>query len=155
LVLVAPAVSGKLGLVSRLLSRSPLRRCWSELWQRRDGLTRLARRPWLASVGLALRPTLYRDLQDLARTTPQAAIEGLAAILRFDITPHLPTISAPTLVIVGTRDMTLSPSEGELAARRIPGARLVRLPAMHEPMDDRPDEFDRLLLEFMQETRAC
>ena len=48
--------------------------------------------------------------------------------------------------------MTLPPSESELAASQIPGARLVKLRGVgHQPVDERPEEFDRLLIEFLKD----
>ena len=48
--------------------------------------------------------------------------------------------------------MTVPPSEGELAANKIPGARLVKLRGIgHQRVDECPDEFDRLLLGFLKE----
>ncbi|MBI4772335.1 MAG: hypothetical protein HY784_18400 [Chloroflexi bacterium] len=43
----------------------------------------------------------------------------------------------------------MPPSEGKLAAARIPGARLVSLPAGHLPSDERPDEFLSTLRVFL------
>jgi pimeloyl-ACP methyl ester carboxylesterase len=94
-------------------------------------------------------------VQDLAHTTPEAFIGGLSAVLEFDFTERLRVISAPTLVVVGTRDMTLPSSESELAASQIPGARLVKMRGVgHQPVDERPEEFDRLLVEFLQDHRV-
>jgi pimeloyl-ACP methyl ester carboxylesterase len=45
------------------------------------------------------------------------------------------------LVIVGDSDRFVSPEEGKLAAREIPGARLVRMPAAHHPNDEMPQAF--------------
>jgi uncharacterized membrane protein YagU involved in acid resistance len=54
-------------------------------------------------------------------------------------------------VVIGTRDTTVPPSEGELAAERIPDAQLVRFHGVgHQPVDERPEEFDRLLLDFIR-----
>jgi pimeloyl-ACP methyl ester carboxylesterase len=89
----------------------------------------------------------------LARTTPQAAIGGLRGVLDFDFTDRLARVHAPTLVIVGARDATVPPREGEQAASKIPGARLVKLRGVgHQPVDERPEEFDRLLVGFLKDS---
>jgi pimeloyl-ACP methyl ester carboxylesterase len=155
LVLVAPVVSGRLGLALHLLFDFEIGRWLLELAQRHNALARLGRlsmlgAPWLSH---ARRAALRRDVQDLARTAPQAIIGGLQAVIGFDFSDRLPKIRTPTLVIVGARDMTVPPSEGELAANKIPGAKLVKLRRVgHQPVDERPEEFDRLLLDFQRST---
>jgi pimeloyl-ACP methyl ester carboxylesterase len=153
LVLVTPVVSGRLGLALHLVFDSPVGHRLLELSQRHNTLARIGElsmfgSPWLAGKLAAMR----RDAEDLARTTPQAAIGTLRAVINFDFTDRLATIRAPTLVIVGTRDVTLPPSESALAAAGIPGARLVKLRGIgHQPVDECPEEFDRLLRGFLKE----
>ncbi len=157
LVLVAPVVSGRLGLALHVLLGSAFGRRLLELSQHHTALARLGGRtkfaaPWLMRT-LPTRAALIRDAQDLARTAPQAAIGTLRAVIDFDFTERLPEIGAPTLVIVGARDVTLPPSEGELAANKIPGATLVKLCGVgHQPVDECPEKFGRLLLEFLKKT---
>jgi pimeloyl-ACP methyl ester carboxylesterase len=155
LVLVAPVVSGRLGLALHVFLGSPFGRRLLELSQHHDALARLGGRskfaaPWLMRT-LPLRAALLRDAQDLARTAPHAALGSLQAVIDFDFSDRLPEIRTPTLVIVGARDMTVPPSEGELAANKIPSARLVKLRGVgHQPVDECPEEFDRLLLDFQR-----
>ena len=153
LVLVAPVVSGRLGLARHLLFDFEIGRWLLELAQRHNALARLGKlsmlgAPWLSHTR---RAAFRRDVQDLARTAPQAIIGGLQAVIDFDFSDRLPEICTPTLVIVGARDMTVPPSEGELAANKIPGAKLVKLRGIgHQPVDGCPEEFDRLLLDFQR-----
>jgi pimeloyl-ACP methyl ester carboxylesterase len=151
LVLVAPAVSGRVGLLHTLLD-SPLRRLLFSLSQRHPTLVLWGERTMLGASEFIHNPGLRRDVQDLAHTTPEAFMGGLKAVLDFDFTDRLRMISTPTLVVVGTRDMTLPPSESELAARQISGARLVKMRGVgHQPVDERPEEFDHLLVEFLKD----
>jgi pimeloyl-ACP methyl ester carboxylesterase len=160
LVLVSPAVGGRLGLSLHLLFESRWGRRLLELSQRHNALARLGGlstfgAPWFGAPWLSrsLRAGLYRDAQDLARTAPQAAIGGLRGVLDFDFTDRLAQIRTPTLVIVGARDATVPPREGEQAASKIPGARLVKLRGVgHQPVDERPEEFDHLLLGFLKDS---
>jgi 3-oxoadipate enol-lactonase len=145
LVLVSPAVSGKLGLALHVLLDSSLGRRLLNLSQRHNTLALLGERTMFGAPWLARNPALRRDVQDLARTAPNAAIGGLNAVLDFDFTDRLSRLDVPTLVVVGSRDITLPPSESELAASRIPGSRLVKMRGVgHQPVDERPEEFDRL-----------
>jgi len=64
--------------------------------------------------------------------------------------PPLETLSIPTLVVVGDRDKEDFRRIAEHVAARVPGARLeVIAGAGHVVGVDRPDELNRLLLEFL------
>jgi len=64
--------------------------------------------------------------------------------------PPLETLSIPTLVVVGDRDKEDFQRIAEHVAARVPGARLeVIAGAGHVVGVDRPDELNRLLLEFL------
>ena len=74
-----------------------------------------------------------------------------AAIREFDSRDSLRKIRVPTLLIVGDRDVS-TPWEGhgELLARDIPGARVVRLPSAHLSNIERPRSFTSAVLEFLR-----
>jgi 3-oxoadipate enol-lactonase len=64
---------------------------------------------------------------------------------------RLNEIGAPTLVIVGTEDLDDIKSIAEKLAAEIPGARLATIEgAGHLPSLERPEELNRLLLEFLR-----
>jgi len=63
---------------------------------------------------------------------------------------RLEEISAPTLVIVGDEDLPHSAANAQVIASRIPGARTVVInDAAHLPSLERPDEFNRVLRNFL------
>ncbi len=63
---------------------------------------------------------------------------------------RLEEVRAPTLVVVGTRDLPVIARIADTLAARVRGARLVRIEgAGHAPNLERPAEFNRLLLEFL------
>ena len=65
---------------------------------------------------------------------------------------RLGEIRAPTLVVVGAEDVADIRAIAEQLAREIPGARLEIVEgAGHLPSLERPDEVNRLLLEFLQD----
>ena len=77
------------------------------------------------------------DLRDLAGRSydrgrnPAGSGRQLAAIVASgDRTSRLSSISAPTVVLHGTKDRLVSPSGGRATAKAIPGARLVRIEGM-------------------------
>jgi pimeloyl-ACP methyl ester carboxylesterase len=64
---------------------------------------------------------------------------------------RLADIGAPTLVVVGTADLDDIKSIAETLAAEIPGARLETIEgAGHLPSLERPDELNRLLLDFLR-----
>jgi pimeloyl-ACP methyl ester carboxylesterase len=63
---------------------------------------------------------------------------------------RLPLIKAPTLVIAGAEDGLVPPRYGEEFRSLIPGARAVVMEgAGHMPMLEQPDEFQRLVEDFL------
>ena len=75
---------------------------------------------------------------------PAGAARQLAAIVTSpDRTPELRHITAPTVVIHGTRDRLVSPSGGRDTARAIPGARLVEIDGMGHDLP--PGAWDRIV----------
>ncbi len=81
-----------------------------------------------------------------------AALRGMA--VRRDQTELLSRIDVPTLVIVGAEDAITPPSDAEAMAAKIDGARLVRLEgAAHLSNVERPEEFNRALVEFLSGLR--
>ena len=77
------------------------------------------------------------DLRDMAGRSydrgrnPAGSGRQLAAIIASgDRTSRLRSISAPTVVVHGTKDRLVSPSGGRATAKAIPGARLVRIEGM-------------------------
>jgi pimeloyl-ACP methyl ester carboxylesterase len=78
---------------------------------------------------------------------PAGNLRQLAAIVASgDRTPLLRTITAPTLVIHGTKDKLVPPSGGRATARAIPGARLLTIEGMgHDlPRDAWPRILDAI-----------
>jgi pimeloyl-ACP methyl ester carboxylesterase len=68
-----------------------------------------------------------------------------------DVTEELRQITAPTLVIAGARDRLAPPKTARAVSDQIAGSRFVVLPrAGHVLMYDRPEEFNRLVLGFLQ-----
>ncbi|MFE3454226.1 alpha/beta fold hydrolase [Nonomuraea sp. NPDC059194] len=63
----------------------------------------------------------------------------------------LGSITAPTLVVVGDQDTVTGVAESEAIAAAVPGARLAIIEgAGHLANQERPEEFNRLILEFLR-----
>ncbi|HXV04779.1 MAG TPA: alpha/beta hydrolase [Solirubrobacterales bacterium] len=70
--------------------------------------------------------------------------------LTFDLRPHLTRVTAPTLVVAGQKDFILPPAACREVADGIPNASLVVLEDVgHFPWVERPEEFTRLVSEFL------
>ena len=106
----------------------------------------------LLTTGSALRVHgvhhIRRRTEDFFKITPGALLSSGRAILAYDLTPQLQRITAPTLVIVGDRDLNVPITEGRLAGRQIEGARLHVMRAGHMATDDRPAEIVHQLQGF-------
>ena len=150
LVLVNPVITGQLQLNLRWLYRPGPSRV----------IVNLTRRLWprlathlqqsLAANRLRLVPKgpLRRNLEDLTQATADSLL-GTARAAHNDLSSRLDAVRVPTLVLVGRRDRTVPPEDGRLAARRIPGARLVELPTDHHPGDEAPEAFVQALRGFL------
>jgi 3-oxoadipate enol-lactonase len=87
----------------------------------------------------------------LASNSRRAYLNGLLATARFDVRSQLSVIRAPTLIIAGACDRTLSTGYARDLARRIPGGRALILPGSgHATLLDSPQRFNQVLLEFLR-----
>jgi pimeloyl-ACP methyl ester carboxylesterase len=76
---------------------------------------------------------------------------GHTVVARYDMEPKLPLIAAPTLIIRPTEDPFAAPEAAKLAPH-LPHARSVDLPGGMIPAPDQlPEEFARLVIEFLDE----
>ncbi|MCZ7415598.1 MULTISPECIES: alpha/beta fold hydrolase [unclassified Streptomyces] len=85
-------------------------------------------------------------------TSPQgaaAALRGRAE--RPDYTPVLARVRVPTLVVVGREDTYTPVADAEFLHEHIAGSRLAVIDdAAHLPMVERPEEFNRVLGDFLR-----
>jgi pimeloyl-ACP methyl ester carboxylesterase len=87
---------------------------------------------------------------DALRAGPRALVLATQYLLQDDVRPLLHRITCPTLIVWGGLDPLVPLAHGEAFAHNIAGARLVVLPdAAHNPMADRPSEFNRVVLDFL------
>lgn len=115
----------------------------------------LGRRIGHAHGGGWIRPLLRR--QAFAATLDPAGqyalIQGLFANPLLD---RVANLRVPTLVMTGQFDTLIPPAHARLLAKTIPGARLaVVRGAIHNPMDERPRAFARMLLGFLGEAQPA
>lgn len=87
----------------------------------------------------------------LLDTSPQVSYHDLVACDEFDMTAQVEEIKAPVLVISGEKDILTPVKYGEFLNEKIEGSKFrVIDDAGHFMMLEKPDEFNRLLLEFLE-----
>jgi 3-oxoadipate enol-lactonase len=64
-------------------------------------------------------------------TSTDGYVASCAAVRDFDFWEQIGVIRAQTLVIAGTHDQSVPPSDAQKLAKQIPGARYIELPAAH------------------------
>jgi pimeloyl-ACP methyl ester carboxylesterase len=91
---------------------------------------------------------------DAAEASPYAqSVDAFSrsaeALVAHDSADRISAIAAPTLVTVGELDLVLPPRFSQAVVDRIPGARLVVVAeAGHQPFQELPEEYNRLLVDF-------
>ncbi|CAN5665772.1 alpha/beta hydrolase [soil metagenome] len=127
-----------------LVSASGVPRGWTLSEAARLVAGALPPRSWGAPTFV---PTIATDA---LRAGPRALLHATRFLLGDDVRPLLSRVTCPTLLIWGALDPLVPVTLGTAMARGIPGSRMVVLQdAAHNPMADRPTEFNRILLDFL------
>jgi pimeloyl-ACP methyl ester carboxylesterase len=127
-----------------LVSASGMPRSWTLAEARQFVARALPPRAW---GDPAFMPTIAADA---LRTGPWTLYQATRFLLQDDVRPLLARIACPTLLVWGRLDPLVPLAHGEAMARLIPGARLEVLEdAAHNAMADRPNQFNRLVGEFL------
>ena len=115
------------------------------------GVTRLGassfRNRLLRTIALIVLP-IYARLAGLDGFRGQ-----IEAAADFDALDRLGTIQAPTLVMVGTKDITVGLRSSEVMASRIPNARLVKIEGgAHAYVAEMSGRFNKEVLDFLRQS---
>jgi 3-oxoadipate enol-lactonase len=148
--------------ISRLvLANTAARIGTAELWNaridkvNREGMTPIAPAVidrWFTPGFQERAPEKVNAVRQMLLDTPPAGYTASCAAVRdMDQRSRLATITAPTLVIAGTHDLSTPPQDSELVADRIAGARYVELDAAHLSNWEMPDLFTTHLVGFLTE----
>jgi pimeloyl-ACP methyl ester carboxylesterase len=77
-------------------------------------------------------------------------LQATREVLSADLSNRLESLRVETLVVWGEKDSLLDPELGREVAERLPRARFVCMDgAGHNPMWDRPERFNELVLDFL------
>lgn len=145
LVLICPVVTGEFG-AWRMGSQLVRTSVGKLVLQNSRQVWELLQQPFVQSIiPDALIPTskwvIERVVQDFQATDWATGIQLLMSMTEESMQPYLPSIVHPTLVMVGTQDVTVPPSEGRYAAQQMPNARLVLFTqSMHLPFEEEPQK---------------
>jgi 3-oxoadipate enol-lactonase len=94
---------------------------------------------------------LYQQISGLNLHVPSDLLAKLTS-MRHPVQPLIER-HVPTMLLVGEEDALTPARTMELMARRIPHARFVKVPsAGHSVYFEQPDEFNRIVLEFLRGT---
>jgi pimeloyl-ACP methyl ester carboxylesterase len=92
----------------------------------------------------------YRLRKDHGKAGPLWSTLQHVADWENDYAPRLGSVTTPALILWGRQDRFIPCSAGEELHRTIPGSRLAVLPdAGHLPMWERPDDMNRLIMDFL------
>ena len=79
----------------------------------------------------------------------EAILGQVAAVMGHRATDRLHRIAVPTLVLTGDADQLVAPSNSDILAREIPGAKLVKVPGgSHGFNFETPEVFNREVIDF-------
>ncbi len=106
---------------------------------------------WFAPASHAeSNPAIPRTRAMIAATPLEGFVACARALQSYDVTPTLPGIAQPTLLIAGARDGAM-PATMQALAHLIPASRYVEIPeAGHLPCIERPAAFTAALQAFLQ-----
>jgi len=115
----------------------------------------------MADVAAKLMPTMAGSKSDaaglalaqrvMASVPPATYRKAVTLLTTFDRRALLPAIKVPTLLVAGSDDRTAPASVMERMAAKIPGAEYALLEGCgHLGPMDQPDEFNRVLADFLQ-----
>ena len=96
-------------------------------------------------------PQAIARMKEMFVATPVAGyVASCEAIRDMDFRATNPSITAPTLVIVGAQDPATPPSAGEAIAKQIKGAKLASLEAAHISNIEQPQAYTDTVLNFLR-----
>ena len=105
---------------------------------------------WLTPPFMEAHPEIAAKLTAMIAATPLQGYIGAAAAVRdMDLRDSLSRITVPVLVIAGSQDPSTPCAMGEQIASGIAGARFAILEAAHLSNVEQPEEFNRLIRNFL------
>jgi 3-oxoadipate enol-lactonase len=120
---------------------------------RREGMNAVAAglmERWFTADFRARAPAIVESIRRMVLRAPREGYLACCAAVRdADLRERVGEVKLPTLIISGTSDAVTPPAEGKGIAERIPGARLVELPAAHLSNVEAAAQFTDAVLQFL------
>jgi 3-oxoadipate enol-lactonase len=105
---------------------------------------------WFTPEFRARDPEAVEKVRRMLLETPAAGYAACCAAIRDqDQRETVCTIRAPTLIVAGIHDPATPPDHAHAIASRIPGARVIELPAAHLSNIEAADRFTASVLDFL------
>jgi pimeloyl-ACP methyl ester carboxylesterase len=146
----APIVGSSLALLLKLTAFRPIARGMDAL----PGLTKWMFRYFLAAAD---EQAMLEILEDSVKPTADSIRASIRSMMRTDLRPDLPRLSVPALVLHGTRDDIVMPSQIDVIRQSLPTSPCLRQCSIegsrHFPWVDQPDLFHDQLLSFLRAPR--
>ena len=90
----------------------------------------------------------------IAGTSPAGYLGCAGAITNYDFVPKLPSLKVPVLTVCGSDDQGTPPSANKQIASLVPGGRYEEIAnARHFPNVERPDAFNRIMMDWLNKHR--
>ncbi|RRR98098.1 alpha/beta fold hydrolase [Glycomyces terrestris] len=94
-------------------------------------------------------PAFAATVAEIAASVPGGAAAQAALVGRVDTGADLAGLAVPTLVVEASEDLLVDPANHRALAEAIPGAEHVRIEAGHVFMAERPEDWHRAVLDFL------
>jgi pimeloyl-ACP methyl ester carboxylesterase len=147
----APIVGSSLALLLKLTAFRPVARGMDVL----PSLTQQLFRYFLKEAN---EQDMLEILEDSVKPTADSVRASVRSMIRTDLRPDLPRLRVPALVIHGTRDDIVMPSQIDVIRRAVTSAPYLRQLSIqgsrHFPWADQPDVFHPSLMEFLRAPRT-
>jgi len=118
----------------------------------RPGFVQLAMGVVARYPTLLARDLVYEQMHSVGAPGFNASLQ---AIINYDFVDHLEKIACPTLIVQGTEDVLVPLGDADEFARHIErSTTLILQDTGHVPMLERPNTFNRALLEFLDQDVA-
>ena len=109
---------------------------------------------WREFIEAAPQPTdpILRSIREMRhKIGPAVMLSDLLCCDKFDIMGRVHEIKLPTLIVVGTQDVSTPVKYSQYLQNKIDGSKLVIIQgATHNIMIDKPDELNRAISEFLK-----
>lgn len=106
---------------------------------------------WFTEGFRARAPQALARMKDMfVATDVEGYVANCEAVRDMDFRASNPTISVPTMVVVGAQDPATPPAAGEAIAKAIPGAKVASIDAAHIANVEQPKPYTETVLKFLQ-----